>query len=195
MMNDNSNRAELKIQIDDEGAVDVYINGTTESLVYAICAAIRSIAYNLADNIDIEDFKSSIPKDEIDILGLNDITREELSQYFEPMILKEIIDNLDAVGNTKDELDNDVDDVDLSDDMSFTKLEFEVDKDFDAEKFKEILDECIADLVKDMGGNVRVDEIATNIGKDIENSSGGLNFDVFDRLNNENNNEDGEKDE
>lgn len=187
MMNDKSNRAELKIQIDEDGAVDVYINGTTESLVYAICAAIRSISYNLADNIDIEEFKSTLSETELKEFGLADISREDLSQYFEPMILKEVIDNLDSIGDTR----TDIPDINVSDGDTFTKLEFEVDENFDPEKFKSILDECISELMQD-NDSIKIDDISTNVFKDGLNSN-GLNFDVFDREKNEN--EEGDSDE
>ena len=84
----NPTHAELKVTIDSD-VTDVFLNGSTEYLIAAICVAIRSIAINLADNMDTEELK--------ELLGVDEIPREELQELFVPHILTHIMDGLDDI--------------------------------------------------------------------------------------------------
>lgn len=105
------NNAEIKVSIKDD-LTDVYLNGTTENLVIAICAVIRSIAINLADNTDLSEIKATL--DDMDV------TREDLQEVFVPVILTHIIDSLDYISdvgtpkdnpNEEDNIDNNLTDI------------------------------------------------------------------------------------
>lgn len=105
------NNAEIKVSIKDD-LTDVYLNGTTENLVIAICAVIRSIAINLADNTDLSEIKATL--DDMDV------TREDLQEVFVPVILTHIIDSLDYISdvgtpkdnpNKEDNIDNNLTDI------------------------------------------------------------------------------------
>ena len=84
----NENNAEIRVKIEGD-LTDVYLNGNTSNLVIAICAVIRSIAINLADNMDTDEIK--------EILDVDEIPREELQELFVPHILAHIIDGLDDI--------------------------------------------------------------------------------------------------
>ena len=85
---------ELRVSINGD-ACDVFLNGTTDDLVTALSAAIRSMAINLADNTNLEELNEVLGLDK-DTLSAEDF-RESLQEIFVPMIISALLDRLDSI--------------------------------------------------------------------------------------------------